>query len=240
MLRDVMPLSRVFAIAFFVLTVLNAVASPQSRTISSSRQFLIYGGDVPLGAPLCDAAERLQARLLSRLQVSDRWMVPILLNVTPREANTPERPTVGLQFSQTDVGLRIQLDLVIDAEVAPAVWGREISRALLLEMSYRRMAKLPVGSSYVLPPEWLVEAILTFDNEPPEVLDAFENIAAHPPSLRGVIEQQPALLDSQSHVLYCAAADTLLRLLLRDDNGRKGLVQYIADLPRSSTDAVAD
>jgi hypothetical protein len=178
--------------------------------------------------------------VLTLLQMRDQWSVPILLNLQRPQANIPEIPQVLLDFSQTGAGLKIQLDLLVTPDSQPAVLQREVLRAVLLEMSYRSLPSLPAGTPYIAPPDWLIDGILTLDNESPEILDGLDTAATNPPTLKDFLTQRPTLLDSPSHALYRACASALLRMLLERDSGRAQLARYIADLPRSSTDVLAD
>ena len=215
-------------------------AAPVERSLSPSRQFIIFGGNRILRSAVSDAAERTKSKLLTLLQVRDQWTVPILLNLRRPQANAPEIPPVLLNFSQTGAGLKIQLDLLVTADSQPALLQREILRAVLLEMSYRSLPSLPAGTPYTASPDWLIDGILTLDNESPEILDGLGTAAANPPTLRDFLTQRPALLDSPSRALYRACASALVRMLLERDNGRAQLGRYIADLPHSSTNSVAD
>src|SRR5205814_1631181 len=159
---------------------------------------------------------------------------PILLNLQRPQANAPEIPPVLLNFSQTGTGLKIQLDLLLDRDFQSPVLQREVLRALLLEMSYRALPSLPAGTPYVAPPDWLVDGILTLDNESPEVFEGLDSVASSPPVLKNFLAQNPRLLDSQSRALYRACASVLVRILLEHENGRLQLNRYIADLPRAS------
>jgi hypothetical protein len=221
-------------------TNLAAAATPVPRTVSTSRQFIVFGGDARLRASVAQAAELGKSELLALLQVRDQWSVPILLNLGQPQANVPELPSVALNFSQTGAGLKIQLDLLIDRGWDPAVLQREVLRALLLEMSYRALPALAAGEVYNPPPEWLVEGILNFNNQSPDVSDAIESAATQKPSLKNFLALHSALLDSQSRDLYRASAGLLLRTLLALADGRAKLVQYIADWPRASADAMAE
>jgi hypothetical protein len=178
--------------------------------------------------------------VLTLLDVGDRWNVPILLNLQRPQANVPEIPSVLLDFSQTGAGLKIQLDLLITPDSQPAILQREILRAVLLEMSYRSLPSLPPGTPYIAPPDWLIDGILTLDNESPEIFDGLDTAATNPPPLKDFLSQRPTLLDSPSRALYRACASALLRMVLERDNGHAQLARYIADLPRASTDMLAD
>jgi hypothetical protein len=216
------------------------LAAPLERSVSPSRQFIIFGGNRILRGVVSDAAERTKSKVLTLLQVRDQWSVPILLNLHRPQANVPEIPPVLLDFSQTGAGLKIQLDLLVTPDSQPAVLQREILRAVLLEMSYRSLPSLPAGTPYIAPPDWLLDGILALDNESPEIFDGLDSAAATPPTLKDFLTQRPTLLDSPSRALYRACASALLRMLLEHDNGRAQLARYIADLPRSSTDMFAD
>jgi hypothetical protein len=224
----------------FILICSALPAAPFERSISPSRQFIIFGGNRILRSAVSDAAERVKSKLLALLQSRDQWSVPILLNLQRPQANVPEVPPVLLNFSQTGAGLKIQLDLLLDRDFQPAVLQREVLRALLLELSYRALPSLPAGTPYVAPPDWLVDGILTLDNESPEVFEGLDSVASSPPVLENFLAQNPRLLDSQSRALYRACASALLRILLEHENGRAQLNRYIADLPRASVDAPSD
>ena len=224
----------------FILTCSALPAAPLERSISPSRQFIVFGGNRILRSAVSDAAERVKSKLLALLQSRDQWSVPILLNLQRPQANAPEVPAVLLNFSQTGAGLKIQLDLLVDRDFQPPVLQREVLRALLLELSYRALPSLPAGTPYVAPPDWLVDGILTLDNESPEVFEGLDSVASSPPVLKIFLAQNPRLLDSQSRALYRACASALVRILLEHENGRVQLNRYIADLPRASVDALSD
>ncbi len=232
-------LGKLIGLVFFCLpTVL--FAAPLERSVSPSRQFIIFGGNRILRSAVSDAAERTKSKALTLLQVRDQWSVPILLNLQRPQTNVPEIPSVALDFSQTGAGLKIQLDLLVTPDAQPATLQREVLRAVLLEMSYRSLPSLPAGTPYIAPPDWLIDGILALDNESPEIFDGLDSAAANPPALREFLTQRPGLLDSPSRALYRACASALLRILLEHDNGRAQLARYIADLPHASTDMLAD
>ena len=92
------------------------------RSVSTSRQFIVYGTDAPVRGAVCDAGERTKATLLALLQQPDQWKTPIVVNAQYPQANLPDAPRAALYFNQTGFGLKIQLDLVIRSdERGPAV-----------------------------------------------------------------------------------------------------------------------
>jgi len=234
-------LVRLTALGFLILSSGSGLlAAPLERSVSPSRQFIIFGGNRLLRSAVSDTAERTKSKVLALLPGRDQWSVPILLNLRRPQANIPEIPQVLLDFSQTGAGLKIQLNLLVTPDSQPVVLQREILRAVLLEMTYRSLPSLPAGTPYVAPPDWLIDGILTLDNESPEILDGLDTAASNPPSLKEFLTQRPVLLDSPSRALYRACASGLLRILLEHDGGRSQVARYIADLPRSSTDVLAD
>src|SRR5205807_494070 len=112
----------------FILICSALPAAPLERSISPSRQFIIFGGNRILRSAVSDAAERVKSKVLGLLRLRDQWSVPILLNLERPQANAPEVPPVLLNFSQTGAGLKIQLDLLVDRDFQPAVLQREVFR----------------------------------------------------------------------------------------------------------------
>jgi len=213
---------------------------PFERTVSSSRQFIVFGGDPRLRGAIADLAEHWKSNVLALLQTGDNWLVPILLNIEQPQANLPEIPPAALNFSQTGAGLKIQLDLLITPEVDPAMVERELVRAILLEIAYRGSPLLPAGVSYMPPPDWLINGILSLRDESPAALAAFESFGAHPTPLNDFLAQRPELLDSQSASLYRSGARSLVNILTQQAGGRTQLQHYITDLPHASSDPLTD
>ena len=239
--RKGFALHRLIAFLFLLLCSASGLyAAPLERSVSPSRQFIIFGGNRVLRSAVSDAAERTKSKVLTLLQVRDQWSVPILLNLQRPQANIPEIPQVLLDFSQTGAGLKIQLDLLVTPDSQPALLQREVLRAVLLEMSYRSLPSLPAGTPYIAPPDWLIDGILALDNESPEILDGLDTAAINPPTLKDFLTQRPTLLDSPSRALYRACASALLSMVLERDSGHAELARYIENLPRSSTDVLAD
>src|SRR6476619_3148008 len=112
----------------------SLLAASLERSVSPSRQFIIFGGNRVLRSAVSDAAERTKSKVLT------------LLNLQRPQANIPEIPSVLLDFSQTGAGLKLQLDVLVTPDSQPAVLQREILRAVLLAMSYRSLPSLSAGT----------------------------------------------------------------------------------------------
>ena len=189
---------------------------------------------------MCDGAERTKSTVLALLRQRDQWKTPIVVNAQPPQSNLPELPAAALNLSQTGFGLKLQLDLTIGPDLdAPAI-ERELLRAILVEMMYRRQPNLPAGVAYVRPPEWLVDGILAWGSQlgPAEFGAPLKNpVTLHKiMSLEHFLRQRPDALDSPSREIYRSYSYALVSLL-RNANE---LAKFIADSPQMSVPTISD
>ena len=218
-------------------------AAPPERSISASRQFIVYGADVRVRGAICDLAEQTKRDLLRVLDQRDDWATPIVINAQYPQANLPETPRVGLNFSQTGFGLKLQLDLTIASDVSRPEVRRELLRAVILEMMYRARPNLAAGTDYFSPPDWLLEGIAAqqSDFEP-----AATDLLAAPVAAQKILpladflNQRPDLLDAPGRALYRAYSFALVQLLAQSPDGPHRLAKFIADWPAASNDPPAE
>jgi hypothetical protein len=229
----------IFILSVFVRHVLYA-ASPE-HSVSPSRQFVIYGADAQLRGAVSDLAERTKADFLALLRQRDNWNVPIVVNLQPQQANLPEIPPADLRFSQTGFGLKLQVDLTISKNLDASLVKRELLRAILLEMIYRKQSHIAAGSVFVEPPDWLIDGALALapgsDRGP--FIEALST-AGKTESLETFLRQRPAFLDSTGRTLYSAYSFALVQTLIDGRNGPARLVQYIGHLSNASNEPLAD
>lgn len=216
-------------------------AAKLERSVSTSRQFIVYGPDARLRGALCDLGERTKRSVLALLQEEDRWKTPIVVNARLPEANLPEAPVAQLNFSQTGFGLKLQLDLEIGPDVSAPAVERELLRAVFLEMMYRAQPDTPAGTPYLEPPDWLLEGTLAA--APGRDFSALAEslgggASANPIPLAQFLQQQPALLESPSRVLYRAYAAALVAMLTEMPEGHARLARFVADLPRAGNESL--
>ena len=212
--------------------------------MSASRQFIIYGTNVPLRGVVSDLAEQTKANLLRLLQQRDNWKTPIVINLQFPQANLPEIPAAELYFSQTGFGLKLQLDLTVaDAANAPAI-QRELLRATLLELMYRNRTDIAPGTVFVQPPDWLLDGLLAMapGEEKAPLVEALMPLvnSNQMMSLEEFLRQRPANLDSPARLLYRAYSLAFLQFLVDGPAGRSRLFAYITNLSRASNDQLAD
>ncbi|MGI9088739.1 MAG: hypothetical protein ACR2HH_13525 [Chthoniobacterales bacterium] len=232
-------------VVFFLLTCtgfLQAEAVP--RSLSTSRQFIVYGNDARLRGAICDLAEQTKTAALRLLREKDDWKTPILVHAEFPQANLPELPPARLNFGQTGFGLKLQLDLVIAAEASAPAIERALLRAIFLEIIYRENPNVPAGTAFVEPPDWLLDGTLAVPND--------QKVAAATECLRSIgatgrvisfaefLRQRPALLDAASQTIYRAYATALVSLVLQAPAGAKHLARFLAELALAPNDPVAD
>jgi len=228
----------ILALSIFVIL---QPANALDKSVSSSGQFAVYGEDVAWRGAICDLAERIKSNLLGVLKRRDQWTTPIVINLESRAANLPEIPAVGFRFSQTGAGIKLQLDLVVSREVNAAEVERELLRAILLEMIYRKQTGIASGESYVEPPSWLVEGLLALmPNRDRQSLISALTVSEHVEPLDQFLRENPQLLDSIGRSIYRGYSYALVQLLIDSVDGRGRLGRYIDNLAFASNDALAD
>jgi len=233
-----------FGIGVFCILGTNAATPPLERSVSTSRQFIVYGTTTPLRGAVADLAEETKAAALNVLQQRDAWKIPILLNLQFPQANVPELVGNSLRFSQTGSGLKIQLDLTITRDFDVLAIRRELLRAVLLEMIYRDNQDVPAGSFYVEPPDWLIEGMLAADplQNVSGLIGAVSALANDDRvlPLEQFLQQKFGLLDSAGQRLYRGYSLAFLSLLMNEPNGAYRLTNYVKTLSKASSDPIAD
>jgi len=231
----------IFILILPVLAYQSLRAAPPARSVSPSRQFIIYASSTALRGAVSELAEQTKANLLTLLRQPDRWKTPIVVNLQPAQSNLPEIPSAALRFSQTGFGLKLQLDLTIGESIDAALVERELLRAILLEMIYRSEPDVAPGTAFVEPPDWLLDGVLAImpgrDRGP--LVEAL-SVSDKQTSVEEFLRQRPALLDSPTRLLYRAYSLSLLELLVNGTDGHSRLTRYIDNLSHASNDPFAD
>src|SRR5713101_5018292 len=149
------------ALFFLSIFALQSLATGAlERSVSPSRQFIVYGADTSVRGAISELAEQTKANLIALLRRADDWKTPVVINLQWPQANLPEIPRAALHFSQTGSGLKLQLDLIIGREVDRTAVERELLQTILLEMIYRIEPEIVPGTAYMEPPNWLMDGLL--------------------------------------------------------------------------------
>jgi hypothetical protein len=234
-------MKRVAIVLFAIITLPRVYAAQPERSTSPSRQFVIYGADAKVRGAVSSLAEHTKANLLALLRQRDDWKTPVVVNLQSQQANLPEVPPADLRFSQTGFGIKLQLDLTISKNLDVSLVERELVRAVLLEMIYRKQPNITAGAVLVEPPDWLIDGVLALapgrDRGP--LIEALANTGT-PLALEKFLRQRPGVLDSTGCTLYRAYSLALVQMLLDEKNGAARLAQYVDHLSESSNDPLAD
>jgi hypothetical protein len=211
---------------------------------SASRQFLVYGTEVSIRGAMCDLAERTKSNLLRLLGLRDNWKTPLVVNLDYPRANFPDAASAQLDVSQLGFGLKLQLNLLVTAELRGRAVQRELLRTILIEMMYRDRGNIAAGTLYVTPPDWLVDGVLELQpgNDSDDDAQLLQAIVARKriTPLDDFLRQRRSQLDAPSRKLYDAYSMALLQLLLDSPGGRPRLARFIADLPDAPNDEMAN
>ncbi|MFN2509353.1 MAG: hypothetical protein ABR589_11345 [Chthoniobacterales bacterium] len=234
----------VVALALLLCAPSASRAALPERSISTSRQFIVYGPEAKLRGAICELAEDTKRDALALLQQPDNWKTPIVVNAQHPQANLPEVPAARITLGQTGFGLKLQLDLTIAPDANAPALKRELLRAILLEMIYRQEPATPAGAPIVEAPFWLVEGILALVEErhSSALAQKLETVVASNKvtTLNDFLRQDPALLESPSRALFRAYAAALVSMLTDFPDGRPRLARFLVDLPRAGNDALAN
>src|SRR5215471_10944618 len=191
------------AIVFFAIAHAQLIyaAQPEHST-SPSRQFVIYGADAKVRGAISGLAEQTKTNLLGLLRQRDDWQTPVVVNLQSQQANVPEIPPSDLRFSQTGFGIKLQLDLTISKNVDVSLVERELLRAILLEMVYRKQPHITTGAMLVEPPDWLIDGALALapGRDRALLIEALANTGT-PLQLEKFLRQRPAPFDSTARTL---------------------------------------
>ena len=234
-------MKRVAVVLFAIAGWLFVSAAHPDRSISPSRQFVVFGADDVVRGAVSGLAEQTKSNLLALLRQRDDWKTPVIVNLQPQQANVPEIPAADLRFSQTGFGIKLQLDLTISKNLDVSLVERELLRAILLEMIYRNQANITAGALLVEAPDWLIDGVLALspgrDRGP--LIEAIVN-TEKPLSLENFLRQHRDILGSTGRTLYRAYSFVFVQMLLDEKNGASRLAQYIDHLSDSSNDSLAD
>ncbi len=240
---------KLWLLALIVAGASPVEAAPLARTLSTSRQFAVYGDEALSRSAAAAVAEDTKAAFLRALGLRDEWKAAVVVALRRPSAAAPGASPRMLTVGQTGQGLKVQLELLTGEAGRGLHFRDEIVGALLTELAFRTSPGLPPGAPLHLPPAWLVEGMGSFletlDHEgveafPPGVAETLLRAGASFDAL-AFLARDPAELDGASRRLFRACAHGVVRMLLRElPGGRAALLALLTALPESGRSAVAD
>ena len=208
---------------------------PLGRTISASRQFVIYAEDTGARLKLSAMADEAATVWREWLGVKKEWKYPIILNFPPNPKGRP-RDAFRTTLAEADGGeQKIQIEVLDSSLMFSSAMRAEIFRALTLEYSYRD-SPLRAGKSYRLAPDWLAEGLAEEmrsreEGLPARVVEGLLN-APKKPKVMDLLRARPPTIPLERD-FYRIFSLAFIRTLPQLPEGREGIRQLISQLPES-------
>ena len=211
----------------------GASAAPLAAGSSSrSGAFIAYSQDRDLRNKMLRAAEGALGEWEKIHETKAGSAAPIVLN-DKTHAVMPKggEPVVPLLF-ETEAGMKVQVDLYDEGAMDSGAFEAGLFSALALHAMHGAEAAR-VGKAFDLPPRWFVEGLVeelrrSRDGTPDGVYSALIQ-SARPPELDAFFRQKPEILDAASLVLYRAQAVSLLLVLRKAQESKKGFAALLAN-----------
>jgi len=220
----------------------SAGADPRARSISSSKQFVVYCSDAGLRGQIATALEEAKANTLRLLGEPDRWKIPIVVSVHNAKATDAGKRPVSLTMIETPQGPTIQIAVRVGDDPAAIHLQKHAVRAVLLELAYRERG-VRGGEAYVEPPWWLIAgAVESFRRRDTGVdVDLFRRLVEtnRLPAIEQFLTQNDDRgTGSAAEGMDGACAMALVQLLLEQPAGRDSLVRFVRQWPETHGDPI--
>ena len=239
-----MRLRHLLLIAALAAAVRTDAATPvaAARSVSRSRQFIIYCADAPLRRQIESLVEEVKSDVYELLgEGSDHWKSPIVISLKP--ATSRNRPPVIFQMVSTPDGPKIDIDAQIGADPAAVNLRKQVVRAVLLEIGYRGRPAIRGGEAYREAPWWLVDgAIEIFRRRDLGVdSDLFRRLIENNkmPPIERFLELRADGLGATAEAIDASCAMGLVQLLIEQPNGRENLRRLVRRWPDTGVDPLA-
>lgn len=133
-------------------------SGPASST-STSGQFIVHGGELPLRSAFSSRCEEVAQELNTLLKDPRAWSLPVVVLLTTGEEAKKAAKAVEMTVSQiTGGGFHLQLNVNVRPDLRPADLRAELVRILLVERILRGKQEITSNRKLVLP-DWLFNGI---------------------------------------------------------------------------------
>lgn len=229
------PLAAFLLVFFSAAGFTRAQIHAPQRSVSVSRQFVIYCDDTAMRLAVSSFAEETKTEVLKVLDQADLWKIPIVISLIPRDITQPDQPVSEVRLCEVEGGSKIELNIALGGDLAGAYFQQQLVRAILIGLEYRDRSAIKAGSTLIGPPQWLVEGLTAYlrsrnGNTDTDVYKILME-SSHPPTIQEFLSQSTSDLNAASLKLYQACSMGLLQLLVDLPNGRPSLLALIHDLP---------
>ena len=233
-------------------------APPLSSSTSTTKQFIVYGGDLELRSVFCQLCEETAASLSRVLKDDGKFVLPVrVVLYTPpdiRPDGAAVTPNIG---ELVHGGFHLQLDAQLRTGFRTQDFTRELVKVLLAERILRNHKKLSSTRQSGVLPAWVMtgaEQALNFKSRSrPSALFSAVFKGGRVYTLDHILSADPEQLDALSRGIYetstCALVLTLLdqpegpvrflkflnALAVENKSDRELLTQYFPNLATSKS-----
>ena len=217
-------------------------AASVERSVSRSRQFVVFCPDASLRGQVAGLVEEVKADVYELLgESADRWKFPVVITLAPPSGQT--RPPVVFQMISTPEGAKIDIDAELGGDLAAVNLRKQVVRAVLLEIAYRDRPPIRGGERYLEAPWWLVDgAIEIFRRRDLDVdSELFRRLVENNkmPPIEQFLELRASGLGATAEAIDAACAMGLVQSLIEQPNGRANLARLVRRWPDTGVDPKA-
>jgi len=214
------------------------------RSVSSSRQFIVYCPDARLRLAVTGYVETAKAAVLRTLGIGDHWKLPIVVNMEAPSTTRPGQALTRVELIDTEEGAMVQVAVTMREEQFKEIhFPQQVVTAVLLEIAYRERPPAG-GESFVPPPAWLVEGIAdrlqarAGGAEPNAALFKTLIDTGRIPKIRDFLESRVETMDPTSREVFGMCSASLIEMLTDLPEGRANLAAAVKKLRDSGGDSV--
>lgn len=229
-------------LACFLALVAGAHAlESKTRSVSSSKQFIIYCDDHLLRARISSFCEETKSSVLSLLSEGDHWKIPVVIRLERAGAAVSGTP-VRLQFLETPDGSKIQLDVQVADDPSAVNLQKQIARVVLLEIAYRDRGGVKAGETYLEAPWWLLEGAVQIIRRRDRGVDTafFRHLIEGNklPPVEDFLALREADPGSTAEAVDATCSMCLVQLLIEQPSGRANLARLLKKWSEYSGDSI--
>ncbi len=212
--------------------VMGQRVSIKDRSVSTTRQFVVYCEDRMVRNSVALLAEDVKRKFLHELRLKDNWKHPIVVQIVRPGADGTSR--LGMRLYQTEEGLKFQVDVEFGEDLENDALREELLAALMSELAYRNIDYVTIGGAVAQPPHWLVSGMsgiigLRERKIPADVYKVIleSNLM---PQISTFLDENPQGKDTATRGVYRAHAISFVRTLLEIPSGGAQIVEYLQSM----------
>ncbi len=218
-----------------------APVDPKTRSVSGSKQFIVYCPDPELRGRITGIVEEWKLDVFRLLgETLNRSKIPVVITVD--KAQTTKATPVRFQVIATPEGPKIEINAEIGDDPAAINLRKQIVRAVLLDFAYRDRPPIRAGETYREAPWWLVDgAIEIFRRRDSGVAsDLFQRLVENNklPAIADFLALRDGNIGETAAAIDSAFAMALVQALVDQPNGRTNLANLLRHWPDNGDDPI--